>query len=99
MQGPSTYLSDDSSPGEYINTLCMVAHNLTGYKPKMIKSLTARFIQLKVLKGPLNIGAFEFSIVKQRVQTAVSYIGYEEEKNNCTTFCSPVDPADVGQIP
>lgn len=76
----------------------MVAHNLAGYKPKMIKILAAR-LQLKVLKGPLNIGAFEFSVVKQRVQTAVSYIGYEEEKNNCTTFCSPVDPADVGQIP
>lgn len=58
----------------------MVAHHLAGYKPKMIKSLVARFMQLKVLKGSLNIGAFEFSVVKQRVQTAVSYIEYEEEK-------------------
>ena len=81
MQGPSIYLSDDSSPGEYINTLCMVAHNLAGYKPKMIKSLAARFMQPKVLKGPLNIGTFEFSVVKQRVQTAASYKEYEEEKN------------------
>lgn len=64
--------SKDSLPCEYLNTLCMVTHHLTGYKEETIQILASGVTQLEVLKGSLDIRALKFSSVKQGVQTVAS---------------------------